>query len=675
MKKILLLLFLATLLVYNSSFSQGSSPVIIDHNCCDLSKIPENFVTQAKQSFRVAYGHTSHGSQIVSGMSLIQSTLYSYGTGTGQLYFRDNGIPGASDLGNPDRTTWATATRNLLNNNTNNINMIMWSWCGQANTTEANIQLYLDLMSQLETDFPNIKFVYMTGHLYPPSGGGCVNGNNNLRNEQIRQFCMDNGKILFDFADIESYDPDGEYFLDDCADDGCNYYNAQGAKTGNWAVEWCAAHPGECEDCSCAHSHCLNCQQKGKAFWWMMARNAGWDGVPGSTLATPTLKSPGSGVVDDDGSIILEWNAVNNAADYNIQISDDNNFTTTIVDEWLTETNFNANDLELGKKLYWKVRARSSGTTGPWSLSSNFITRLATPFLKFPLDNEKIEGTSVSLEWDSVSNSLEYEVQLSDTSGFSNIITSNKGSNTRFVPTGLQKDKTYYWRVRANNNTVPSYWSETRTFSCLSQEQNELELNTDSLDFGTVEIGLSSIESFKVTNIGTVEIEITDIRIIGTGANGFLLIDENFPYTMTPTDSLEFQIKFLPVIPGLYEAEISIINTSFSSPINFDIKGNAIPSTEVNDNFVRDLFDFRCSPNPAGNLLNMELNLKKNISQKVQIKILNIKGQTILELNNDGLTEGINNITQDVSGLNSGNYYIVISILGRNYSAPLILLK
>ena len=27
-----------------------------------------------------------------------------------------------------------------------------------------------------------------------------------------------------------------------------------------------------------AHSHCLNCYQKGKAFWWMMARIAGWDG-------------------------------------------------------------------------------------------------------------------------------------------------------------------------------------------------------------------------------------------------------------------------------------------------------------------------------------------------------------------------------------------------------------
>ena len=79
---------------------------------------------------------------------------------------------------------------------------------------------------------------------------------------------------LFDFADLESYDPDGNYYLDRGCNDNCDYVG------GNWAVEWCAAHPGHdlCVSCDCAHSQSLNCNVKARAFWWMMARLAGWDG-------------------------------------------------------------------------------------------------------------------------------------------------------------------------------------------------------------------------------------------------------------------------------------------------------------------------------------------------------------------------------------------------------------
>lgn len=257
--------------------SQAQGPIIIDHTCTDVSTIPEYWIDQAKVQHRVSYGHTSHGSQLVTGMGVLNdqtpSGLYDFNTNgavtPGVLSIADTTPSG--DLGNPDRTTWAARTRTYLNGAGSDRNVVVWSWCGQvSNASTAHVQTYLDLMNGLEQDYPNVTFVYMTGHL----DGSGVAGDLNVRNNQIRDYCTANNKVLFDFADIESYDPDGDYYLDRGADDACNYDG------GNWADEWCGAHTGDplCQTCSCAHSRPLNCNLKARAFWWMMARLAGWDG-------------------------------------------------------------------------------------------------------------------------------------------------------------------------------------------------------------------------------------------------------------------------------------------------------------------------------------------------------------------------------------------------------------
>ncbi len=279
--------------------------IIIDHTCTDLGRVPLSWVTQAKTQFFASYGHTSHGSQIVSGMNNLNEVLgcacggcgdagcidcdygfcddyahYKYGGShpqapAGVLSLWDGEPEGAHDLGNPNRTAWATATRTMLDDpRYASRNLVIWSWCGQVDGSEADIQLYLDLMTGLRQDYPDVTFVYMTGHL---NGTGAT-GNVHQRNNQIRQHVLATGGVLFDFADIESYDPAGNCFLDLEADDQC-YYWVEGTRH-NWADEWCAAHPGDplCDSCSCAHSRPLNCNLKARAFWWMMARLAGWPG-------------------------------------------------------------------------------------------------------------------------------------------------------------------------------------------------------------------------------------------------------------------------------------------------------------------------------------------------------------------------------------------------------------
>jgi hypothetical protein len=258
----------------------GTDDLIIDHRCTDLKQIPSEYIAKAKQDLHIAYGHTSHGSQLTDGMSGLvnfKGSDYSWnngGTG-GALDLHDYAMSG--DLGNPDRTSWAERTRTYLAANSD-VNVVIWSWCGEVSgATEADITTYLDLMTELENDYKEVIFIYMTGHL---DGTGLA-GNLHIRNEQIRTFCKAQNKILYDFADIECYNPDGVYFGDKKPDDACAYdTNNDGSLDGNWATEWQNSHTGGTDwyTCSSAHSQPLNANQKAYAAWWLWTRIAGWDG-------------------------------------------------------------------------------------------------------------------------------------------------------------------------------------------------------------------------------------------------------------------------------------------------------------------------------------------------------------------------------------------------------------
>jgi len=170
----------------------------------------------------------------------------------------------------------------------------MWSWCGQVSSaTEDYIDHYLALMTELEEDFPSITFIYMTGH----TDGSGLNGTLHTRNEQIRQYVKENNKVLFDFEDIESYDPDGTYFGDKNVTDSCGY------EGGNWALEWQEANPDDWYSCPSAHSQALNANMKAYAAWWLFARIAGWvDTASSETSSSSSSESTTSSVTSSSSS-------------------------------------------------------------------------------------------------------------------------------------------------------------------------------------------------------------------------------------------------------------------------------------------------------------------------------------------------------------------------------------
>ncbi len=259
-----------------------TGPTIINHSCTVLNEIPAEWINAAKADLHIAYGHTSHGSQLTTGMAGLvgfKGSLYSYNNGgtDGALDLRDSPFSGALDLGNPNRTAWAQATRNYLASHPE-VNVVVWSWCGQVSSASStDIETYLTLMNGLENDYPQVRFVYMTGHL----DGSGLTGNLHLRNEQIRSYCRAHNKFLYDFADIESYDPGETCYGDKIPNDACDYdSDGNGSRDKNWALDWQSSHIEGVDwySCAAAHSQALNANRKAYAAWWLWARLAGWNG-------------------------------------------------------------------------------------------------------------------------------------------------------------------------------------------------------------------------------------------------------------------------------------------------------------------------------------------------------------------------------------------------------------
>ncbi len=189
------------------------------------------------------------------------------------------------------------------------------------------------------------------------------------------------------------------------------------------------------------------------------------------TFATPAaLIAPSNNALNAAvASANFSWNALPNAVEYDLQISENNIWTSNIRNYSVTNTSKTVDTFAQNTTYYWRVRGRNALTNvSDWSAAWQFkTTQLATPTLVTPINNtQNIPVAGTTLSFNNVPNSANYEIEIAPTPTFNaGVISRTTLANNLTTTTGnLQADYEYYWRVRGVNVGGNSPWSPVWSF-------------------------------------------------------------------------------------------------------------------------------------------------------------------------------------------------------------------
>ena len=262
MKKILIALVLLIVMPYaladcdfdavceageDSSDCAWDCGLIVDHHAvAAFDDIPDEWLEQAKQ-FTMHFGHASHGAHPAQGMQYLEdevdSVKYSYAYYCGSESCLPTCLPPAEDppafrlydrgyvagvcpsLYTDTDQYWETSagmdlTRSIADSG--EYELSMFTWCKELSTHtpgDGYVDQYLSAMDMLESEYPGMRFIFSTGIYDDYFDQDVVDTNTKPNNDQIRQYAIENNKILYDTRDIEIHDPDGvlyPYGSDSC---------------------------------------------------------------------------------------------------------------------------------------------------------------------------------------------------------------------------------------------------------------------------------------------------------------------------------------------------------------------------------------------------------------------------------------------------------------------------
>ena len=211
-------------------------------------------------------------------------------------------------------------------------------------------------------------------------------------------------------------------------------------------------------------------------FWRVRAANeyslSAWSAPSSfSTFkAGPQLLTPGNDAGGYDLSVGLDWQALEGADSYHLQIATDDRFQNIVREfETLANNSINISDLSHTTQYFWRVRSQLAEGLTDWSETWNFSTKLAPPMLNSPANLAVDVPINPNLTWLQIPEATAFWLQVSETNTFNYVIIHQTDiTANEFTVADLDLNTTYFWRVAGMFNGHWGEWSEIWEFTTLT---------------------------------------------------------------------------------------------------------------------------------------------------------------------------------------------------------------
>ena len=389
-----------------------------------------------------------------------------------------------------------------------------------------------------------------------------------------------------------------------------------------------------------AGSYTVQVSHKGNLSGTLQAFSLVLSGIGMTSPDQVNLLFPSNGSANVVINPVFEWAHTSRSYDYQVQVAEDLQFNTIVLDSIVRGIYFQSPVLSGLTTFYWRVRGINSGGEGDWSNIWSFNTTLAPPSAPLQVIPED-DAVNVSLDAQFVWNSTEltdsYQLQVAINSTFTALVYNDSTlTDTTHIVTDLVDGRRHYWRVTAKNTAGYSPFSNSRRFVTLLAAPTGLTTVSDTLGNVTlnwVDNSQTETKYFIMRKTGTQAFEVID----SLGANSVSYNDNNVMIGSEYTYRVYCTNNF---------AVSDFSNESTVTVVNIDDDQQLIPNNfELYSNF----------PNP----FNPGTNIKFAIPSEsyVKLTIYNALGEVVTEIINGYLNAGFHEVYFDSKNLSSGVYF------------------